>query len=673
MTVDYTGNLTTYGEGATGIFAQSSGGQRGLTTNGSKVSVTVDGTVKAYGIGASAILAQSHHLQLVDEQGQPVMEDVGIDTITVTINPGCVVQGGKASTSATPAQMSAGVEFIDGLNNVLNNYGAITSLSGKAIAQSGYINNVGSGVLTVNNYGTITGEHTGNIILQNMVSGAINSGRFNWLGPNSMVINDGLISIMGDRSIGVTDFDTKLVQGPTGKIAFDLRHVPTPVKSVHADLLTIGGSADFAGAIDINIRDAGVGSTGRLSVGVIEAQGEIVTEQLIVIPSAVAQYELERPTANSVALTYDLDFLNPTATQKLNPNQTHIASHIDAHHSVGVIGEELLFLTEAEDSAAYGDSLDGLSPASYGVNASASLFSAMHFADSLMSCKESNGVNRFISEADCLRVDAGGRSYSQGSTSNSSGFDLDWRGIAIGGQTEVREGWIVGLGFGYDNLDGSSDGDLWRSDGDQFQTGVVVKRQTGPNLFAVSFDAGFGNVDIARNVAPGVTANGDQDFWFAGSQFRAARVFDFTDWYVKPIADLNVTYVNTSSVTEKGAGAANLNVDGSDDYYAAFRPTLEAGLDVEVGDGAILRPHASVGVTQFLTDPSQSVTAHLHSSIPDIAPFTVENDMDRTSLDLEIGLDIFAGDNVQLSLAGAAQISENANNVSGIFRLAVKF
>ena len=669
VNVESSGDILTFGDGATGIFAQSAGGTAAVTSAGADVTVSVQsGEVTVSGNDASGILVQSVRVSNGDA--------IGAGSSHVTVASGASVQGGFGGS----VQSGAGVEFLDGVANTLVNDGTITSRSGTAVVHkgTGTLSQSGSGSLGVTNTGLIVGDFdmaTPGSRVRNMAAGRIDIGSSSRIGgPSGLLLNDGLINIRGYNIVGETNIASSFTQSATGMLAFDLNHVPGPLKGVHADLLIVAGSADLEGAVTIHVRDPGIGGIGRQSVTLIEATGRLTADQLAVSPSAVAQYQLDRK-ADRIGLSYDIDFTNPAATQGISGNQRKIASHIAAQHAAGGVGAELLFLTEAPNASAYGESLEALSPAPYGVGGAASLMSGMQFADSLLSCKERSGANRFIREADCLRLDGGARHYSQDSTSSTPGFDLSWGGIGLGGQTEVEEGWIIGGGLAYEALNGSSNANLWGSDGDQFHAGIALKRQMGPALLAASLGGGFGSIDVRRQATPGVTANGEQDFVSVSSQFRGAYAFEYTDWYIKPLADLNLTYVSTSSVTETGAGAANLRVDGSDDFYVSVRPAVEFGMELEADsvNGTLFRPRIAVGVTQFLTDPSQSVTATFNGAAPGIAPFTVQNDMDDTSLDIEVGLDVFTRRNVQFSLNGITQISKNSMNIGGSLQLAIAF
>jgi hypothetical protein len=682
VTVAYTGDLVTYGGAATGIFAQSAGGDGAKTPYGADVNVTVTGSVTAWGENSNGIFVQSvkygEDTVTYDSNGVPI----GPGTLTaggsshVVVNKGSSVQGGLPGNDFT----GAGVEFHDGLENTLQNDGMITTLNPDGIA----VVHTGLGTLDPDTFGSTAVTNTGLIVgdfrLPNAKSRVRNTARGQiFIGPKTVVggalgrlRNDGRISIVGDRIFGTSEIDARFVQGKSGILAFDLEHRQDLDAETRTDRLILRQDARIGGVIDVNIRDAGGAGLGRHEVTLIEADKNLDTKSLRIKPSAVAQYRLQR-AAKSLALSYDIDFLNPAVRRGLGDNQTEIAAHLVDLHGSGNFAPELLYLTEAEDADAYGAELDALSPAPYGVSGSASLMSSLQFGDSLMSCRERGGEYRFIREADCLRLDFGGREYSQDGSSETAGYDVSWGGFSIGGQKAVSEEWIVGMGLAYGSLNASSDGGLWRSDGDQFQLGVVAKRQVGATLFAASVSGGFGDADVRRNAAPGLTADGNQDFRYVSGQLRAVYAFERGDWYVKPRVDLNATYVDTGDVTESGAGAANLVVEGSDDVYWALRPAVEIGGEVDAGSGYLVRPRVAIGITQYLNDPSQTVTARLRDAGPDGGSFTVENAMDWTAFDVGLGVDILSETGVQVSIGALAQVGENATSYGGGVRLAIPF
>jgi outer membrane autotransporter protein len=143
VTVTSSGDITTQGESSHGIVAQSTAGSANDVKAG-KVDVTVTGNITASGYASHGIQAQS--------LGAKESSD-----ISVTVSTNRTVQGGRDSGSS----YSYGVLLMDGANNILTNGGHISTLSGvngTAIMQQGSYGAASRGNLTINNYGTITGS-----------------------------------------------------------------------------------------------------------------------------------------------------------------------------------------------------------------------------------------------------------------------------------------------------------------------------------------------------------------------------------------------------------------------------------------------------------------------------------------------------------------------------------
>jgi alpha-tubulin suppressor-like RCC1 family protein len=184
VTVASAGNITTRGTGANGIFAQSVGGGGGLAGsvgsgitldfagsvggagNGGEISVRHDGAVSTHGDAAHGIFAQSVggtngrggtvNLEVTGDITAVGKDSVGIfaqstgedggGNISINIHTNSTVHGGSGA--------SAGVRIEDGAVNALNNYGTITTLNGT----TGVAIRGGSGNEIVENYGTLIGQ-----------------------------------------------------------------------------------------------------------------------------------------------------------------------------------------------------------------------------------------------------------------------------------------------------------------------------------------------------------------------------------------------------------------------------------------------------------------------------------------------------------------------------------
>jgi outer membrane autotransporter protein len=288
-----------------------------------------------------------------------------------------------------------------------------------------------------------------------------------------------------------------------------------------------------------------------------------------------------------------------------------------------------------------------------------------------MSCRERSGDDRFIAEGQCVRIGLEDRRFSRDSTGHKTDYRLDSGGISLGVQKAVGEAWHVGLGLAYESWDADADESLWRSDADQYQAGLVAKRQIGSTLVAASLSGGYADVDVVRNAAPGLQPKGNQDVWFGGGQLRVAHAIRRGNWYVKPRSDLSLVYVDAGSVDERGGGAAALDIEGDSELYAALQPAIEIGGEIDASDGYLLRPRLAVGVTHFLDDPSPEVDARFVAAG---APgFTVDSHVEQTTLDLELGLDVLSAGGINLGLGVFSQLAEAQSHLGGAARLAIPF
>jgi hypothetical protein len=150
VSIDYRGKITTSGDGAHGIFAQSAGGgmktpdgQPGLRSRGGDVTIDFTGNLVATGREAFGIMAQSAGAD-------------GNGNIESTVERGSSVRGGQKGGTNN----GAGIMFADGNANLLTNYGTITSSGGVAVAHcsTGGCATKGPGSVSVVNFGVIIGN-----------------------------------------------------------------------------------------------------------------------------------------------------------------------------------------------------------------------------------------------------------------------------------------------------------------------------------------------------------------------------------------------------------------------------------------------------------------------------------------------------------------------------------
>jgi len=347
--VKYAGTIDTYGSGSIGIFAQSAGGTKDTLHplnplfQGIAGNVTVDfaGSVVTHAAGTSAIVAQS---KASEGNG-----DIAINLTSA---------GGKVSGGASDANhIGVGVWIIDGHNNTISNKGTITTASGTA---GGWAILSGDSKEAVSNYGTVTGSFdlgAGANSFTNAANAIFNAGADAKLGTGNLFADSGYFSPGGDNNVMTTNLVGNWNQAATGAYKLDVDLDPA------ADLINVTGTADLAGAVDLNIMDAAAAKPGSQTFHFLHADGGISHTglELSAVASAVAQYRLQYQGLNDAYLGADINFA-PTG---LTANQIPVANAVNAIQtdatspSFKKIAEALFYIPTVEQLGAVYDSISG--------------------------------------------------------------------------------------------------------------------------------------------------------------------------------------------------------------------------------------------------------------------------------------------------------------------------
>ena len=340
-------------------------------------------------------------------------------------------------------------------------------------------------------------------------------------------------------------------------------------------------------------------------------------------------------------------------------------------HAADVLHRDHLVLLEPENSRAYGLALERMSPEPYGVTAWTAVQGASAFAESLLSCSVRDAPDRFSREGECIRFFFPARRFEDDQTQNGSGYDLNSAGVGVNVQGAIGEGWFLGVGAAFDDWSADLGDDFWRSHGTTFQAGLIVKRENEGVTLAASATAGRSSADVTRRLAAG-DAKGDQDLTYFAGLLHGAMTFERGDWYWRPRADLDATYVRFGGFDEEGGGGAALAVEGENKSYVSLAAGLEAGGEVALDSGWLVRPSGGIGVTQYLTDPDIKVSAAFLSSLG-VGPFTVTSEADRTYFDLSARVEMLSPGGVTIAAGILGEMSENSSAISGTLNVAIPF
>ncbi|OWJ68741.1 hypothetical protein BWR60_03065 [Inquilinus limosus] len=681
VTVD--GNITTTGDRAHGIIAQSIGGGGGIysvsgngetiygstassfdgTSASGDVTVSQSGILTTTGADSIGIFAQSTSLNGPGFMG----------TITGTVN-GTVTGGSGAG---------AGVWVVAGENNVLtvNAGGSVSAASGTAIRYDGRSETADGSVLTVDNYGTISG----NILLSNAdgsctttadsasgcAAGTVNNYSSHTLVDASLyqadVNNQGRMVVGHSGAIDGTEITGDFTQGAAGTLVVD-----TDFNSFGADRLLVRGDAQLGGTLDLQAtslrpdRELTVLTVDGAAAGAITPEASPIYD--FALTPAGHDYRLSVASA-------DFD----AASMRLEDSQSGVAHGLQGVWDAGGTDSfGTLFATlgtaAEQGSKVYSGMLSDLSPGVVLAPAAQLQAGMARFNTGLMSCPVFSGADALTGETDCAWAQVSGRSTQQTADAGISGFSNDSITYQVGGQHEVAPGWFVGMSGAYqqswlEGYDNRVDGD-----GSSGYLGLTVKREMGAWQIAGALSGSYGSFDIKRRIAiPGFadTVSSDPDVFAGAARLRVARTFAFSEMYLKPYVDLDAIYSRMPGYRESGGGDLGLKVEDSDQFTFAFSPTLEVGGRVAAGN-AILRPYAYAGVT-VLSDDDWSAKARFTGAPSGTGSFDTSLPIDDVVARIGAGVQLLTTAGMDIRLQYDGEFSDRTSSNAGSLKAILPF
>ncbi|MFH1554766.1 MAG: autotransporter domain-containing protein [Pseudomonadota bacterium] len=647
------GSVGTSGANAAAVNAQSIGGGGGTAQSGTQamngsaggsgiggaVNVTVSGLVVAAGANSPGIFALS-------------TGPGGAGPITIDILGGGTVIGGKD-------ERGAGIMLSGGADNT------ITIASGASVSALGNVAILaGGGNEIVTNAGTVTGSvdlGTGAGSFINQAGGVFNSGR-------TINLNGGILTNWGTLSPGgLGTLATSTLAGnfvSTGAIALDL-----DATSHRSDLFSVSGTANVAGTLQANP----LSIAPNTSFTVLEA-GTLAGFTASVVDNSLVYQWNAAVAGNSVSLSPSADFTPPGS--KLSANGTAAANHLQSIWNSGTLGTTAsLFntLLNTATDAQYRQALKALSPELNGAGPASRIMESRAVLNRTMSCPMFAGDGLLLQEDQCswARVIVG--RTSQSGTFENQGFSTDTVTLQAGVQRELQQDWFFALSGAYQQSWTSSSVDVSSASGSGFDVTAALKRQIGPWLISGAVDFGWVNIDSQRVVtALAAAPESSIDVYNVTGRLRLAYEMPQTGWYVRPYVDLDVSYVNVPGYSEAGISGAELRVLGASQTTFIVSPTVEVGTRVDLADGTVLRPFASLGAS-FLSNGSWITTSYLLGAPVGTGTFdTVTYTPDMLG-NFDMGLQLVTAKNWEFKLDYGVSVGQDFLSQAGMARIAVHF
>lgn len=625
--VNQNGDITS--TGGDGIYARSSSGPVTVYQNG------------------GALVAAEHGLHLK-----------GFSDLVAEVGMGASVTGGTGF---------AGVFLDTGFNNRLTNYGTINNAGGLgeyAIQAEG--NNI-----AVYNYGTITGNVAlgpyANTFI-NYADASLETGSRFWMVAEDTLINEGMLSPGSIGKIQITDMNGSLETTSTSVQIYDLDML---AESDRIDRIDVSGTANLSGAVKLNYLRA---SNEQQSSTILTTGGGVTSQTLSLTHNQFVNASIETVNFDKdVQITIDrLDF----APMGVSGNAQSIANYFQRAISVGGDGVNdfaAVILNAGYDSDAQAI-YDELSPESAVATMNARYDAALRFADGVMSCPVSSGLNAPLAEGECnwmrTSLSATQRSSNEApQDSQTHGFEFafgmqravdmsDWRIAAAGGFTTGRTKVDAGQS----------------TQSETGQIGVAVKYAPGPFVFSAGLSGSWGTVDTNRTVFLGnlnETLVGGTDVSTYNLKLRAAYLIQQPGFYLKPQIDVNATLVQSGAYTETG-GISAIAFSGQSETVLSLSPSLELGRDFRAQSGRVTRAFARVGSTLYSKD-GVGLNGRLATDLTGADTFSVSAGGDKQVLNLSAGLTSFSLGSWSAELGYKGRFSANLEEHSANLQMRINF
>ncbi|WP_157015544.1 autotransporter outer membrane beta-barrel domain-containing protein [Mesorhizobium xinjiangense] len=672
VSVNIDNNITTHGDRAHGIVAQSIGGgggiyntwgggetiygstasgYDGISTSGD-VTFSQAGTLTTNGAGSIGIFAQSTSLSGGNSDF--------LGTITGTVNGR--VTGGTGDGAAA-------IYMIDGKNNTLTVSETGSVAAGDSDAWSIYyfgytVADYSKLDVTIDEGGTVYD----NIYLS---AGTVyNNSHSSLIGASLYVadiVNNGRLVVGDSGSRDKTRITRDLTQTDAGFV-----QVGVDFDARRSGRLIVEGDADLAGGVHLDTETL----VRNVELGVLNVEGNL-TGGIDAIDSPAVDFSARTVDKEIRVKAIDSRFAN--AFDMLSDNQREAGRHLDAIFDrdsgryARLLGGINMLSWEEDGGASYAAALSSLSPGGSQAAAAAQATLAAGRLDGALRCPTFSGEATRRNEESCFWADAGGAAIEQ---DGLPGYDGTVWGLGTGGQVEFGDNWFAGGAIGYEDSQFDGTDGLTSADGGTGYLAVALGRRFGDFTLSAALAGSYGSFDTTRSLfLPDFsgTAEGNTDVTTLSARLRAAYTMGTERAYLRPSVDLDVVYTHASGYTESGAGIYNLDVFSQEQTALIATPAVEIGGSRPLTDGWNMGGFASAGVS-FSSEDAWETDATLTAAPDGAGTFSTTLPIADVVAKLRAGISFTNEDNdleVKLEYDGA--FGDDYSSHGGLLRLSKRF
>ncbi|SDX34582.1 hypothetical protein SAMN05444336_104365 [Albimonas donghaensis] len=704
----------TGGQNAIGVFAQSIGGGGGLggerganasfagTTGlvsqssgaGGPVDITIaeGGSVTVGGVTATGIFAQS----VGPEDSAPITVDVA-GSVAMLGDPGVaglamkIVGGGLRDSADTPT------------NVVTVRDGGVVSSAGSAIRYVGHSRTFDDGLLVVvEDGGTLVGgvsgvysdEFTQGAVEQRNLSAAASAIALSAPAPasgsasairNTAAVrienreggvlsgarrygadlrNDGLLVLGTQSGIGRLRIFGDFVQGETGTTL-----ATVDFAGGRGDVLSVGDDAALGGTLRINA----LSIVGGISHPLLSVDGDL-SGRFDSIESGLFGFE-QTVTSEGLAIrAAEARFDDPAFA--LSARESGVAAYLGdvfltSDAAFGALFGDLDAAASA-GSAGYAAALSGLAPGASLAGAASTFEMARSRFDAVLGCSDFS-EKAVADERRCVQFLGAARRIDQDGDAGGFGYGGSVYTLGLAGRAAVSETWTLGGAIGWETSDFNGAGGFGSVEGAAAFAGISATRSYGAMDLTLAGTGSWGGFDTRRTPAGAAgAAKADHDVASLAGRVRGAYTLGSETGYLRPMVDLDLTWVSAGGYRETGAGALSLSVEDSDAVAFTATPAMEFGGVAALTETLSARAYARVGAS-FSTLSSYDAQAGFAGAAAGAGAFRNEVSIADVVGRVSAGVTVMRSETMDLDLRYDGAFAEDLDSHAGSVRFTFRF
>jgi Autotransporter beta-domain len=650
------GSIATSGDQAYSIFAQSVGGGGGFVDaafagsaggagGAGTITLDLDGDVLALGEDSTGLFAQSSGAN-----------GLGGD-ITATLAAGKQLVGGTNGVA---------VYFDGGAANRFTNYGSLSTLSGPL----GTAFRGGAGGDYIDNYGALMGNIDlggGANGFANNIGAQLYSGTLINLGDASNVFtNNGLIAPGGGQLAVETQLFGSYVQSATGVADFEIN-----LATRYSDRLMATGTARVGGTLNLSMMNLYYIRSGTTWQPLFNAAGG-VTDLGVTLnapQSIVVNYSLYNyPTELGVA--YDVDF---AAHGKLTGNREAMGeylNHVQRNGAATGIGDVITRAVLETDVDDYASMLTQLDTEFYAEQQAVALDGVQRFARNLQNCGTLSIGETAGDENGCVWARYDDTPATRESSNGFPDAKHDGFSISSGVQKPLGDAWTLGVALDSGSRQSRGFDGQWSADSKFLQIGGSLRRETGAGSFGATLQLGNDAQEVTRliDVTAAYKAKGSRDVHFYSSVLDYTWNLEAGGFDFQPSLNFGTSVLRYGGMAEQGAAGQSAIIVGDSETHLWAEPALGARYSANFASGSAMHTFLRVGLLQYLSGTSTEVRSGLAGAPDDADPVPISSQLDRTHVVGEAGLQYEAAGGFTLGLSYTREQSDVRDGGAGSLR-----